>query len=218
MTGKAPTFTSGARVRVRINGKTVAHAVGVNVGFSVQVDPTYVMGEYGPIGSEVVGYSGVQGSIQILQVAPATMRQAATTIVSELVSNDTTMPNGTAPAIPNQEYRTAAQSTKTAIQDGSSLLSTENLALHLDPARVLLSRTFDLEFWLKVVDTTGKIVEVKQMTVQDARLTSRSASVAQGQVVGQQFDFMGILLLNPRATAAGSNPLTEQTDSARDKS
>jgi hypothetical protein len=211
MSGIKPTFTTGSRVRIKLNGKTVAHAQGLSMGFSVMVEPVRVMGEYGAISAVVSGYSGVQGSLQIISLMPKQARDALQSLVNAdkvnigelsaagVVTPDLTLQNG----------------------DGSrgQVLSADYITnpldeakYHLDPERVLLSQSFDIQIYMRYADSTGKYKEFLQWEIKDCRLSGRSVSINSGSPVGQDFQYKGLLLTH----AARPDGLREQMDLPRD--
>jgi len=182
MSGIKPLFTSAPRLRLTINGTPIAFAIGFSLNVGVNFVPVMEIGSYGPVALEPVSYAGVTGSIQI----------------QKLISSPTKAARGVQDPTSNPSFNSSDAQVGSPVAGNNSILSIENLALHLDPEKVILSSTFDIDVYMKYTDsndTTTKIKEFLYLQLKDCRLNARSAGIAAGSLVGEAVNFNGLLYI-----------------------
>lgn len=211
--GLVPLFTSAPRLRLHINDKAVAYAIGFNVNIAIDVQPVQVIGQFGAMSLEPTVYNIVTGTIQIIPLVSGSTKveQAAAVGVNPLIGNVQTTavtrnPDGTIKA---EQTTSAAAVQASSKADTNSILSQQSLFAHLDPSKVLVSRTFDMDLYL-TVPTAENIVgvgstaptqaqlslngtPVRWMRIKYCRLTSRNTNIAQGQLVNEPVNFQGLM-------------------------
>lgn len=206
-----PLFTSAPRLKLRIGSQTIGYAIGFNVNVSVGVEPIYVIGEYGPVALEPTMYNIVTGAIQIVRLRS---KEALTSSI--------------AAAGPGAVASSASQFKTTEVsgqpgQTVNSVLNQQNLFRMLDPAQVLLTKTFDIDVYIRVPvisqntamengqnitptdfkidlqsnkESNGILEEFNLMQIKDCRITSRNTNITMGTLVNEPVTFQGLLLLD----------------------
>lgn len=205
MSGKLPLFAAAPRLALRINGKTVAYAVGLDVSVSTQLQEVRVLGEFAIQSIEPVMVAPVTGSFQIVRLMTKegqdNVVNAAKNIQSSL-SGD--------PTIAGITDKIAAHNS--VPNSGSSNDFGQDLLFrHLDPRAVLYSQSFDIEMKLKVpkltiganaqasselTSATDPELETAFITIKDCRITSSSINLAPAALLTQTMEFQGLLLIN----------------------
>ena len=205
--GIKPLFASAPRVAIKVADVTIAYGIGVNLNVSVDVRPVMVLGSYMPSAYEPVMFGVVNGSIQIVKQLTDTYQKAIAIAAAAQAVKDA---SEKLESLVQSDKTTPAQLTKarvflaSALQDQASLVAqTDNNILrladasknllenHLDPLRVLLSQTFDLEITL--AQEVG--LNLPMFTIKDCRLSGRSVNVAMGQLTNEAFTYQGLLVV-----------------------
>lgn len=215
--GLIPLFTSAPRIKLLIDDVVAGYAIGFNLNISIDVQPVQVIGKFGPQSLEPTMYNIVTGTIQILKlVSGSTFVDQAEAVGALLDSTQTGAAvvktldvNGN----PQTELISSVQAQSVAnpgTGDSNSLLGKASLATHLDPAKVLLSRTFDMNIKLLLPAADGiasispgsknlatafpKPDEESWLRIKYCRLTSRNTSIANGQLVNEPCNFQGLIV------------------------
>jgi hypothetical protein len=196
MAAQTPFFMSGPRLLLKIDGKKIAYAVGLDLRVSRNVQIVNTLGSFASVALQATMYNGVSGSMQIVRLLDAESRKAL----------ETAAPGKTATTDNELIGLETVSNNPTDATTNSLISATKNLAKHLDPSSVLASSTFDIEVWqmYPTEDTTKSAGErlnnqgvlVKHFTVQNCRLNSRSASISAGQLLTESFSFTGTLLVS----------------------
>lgn len=207
MSNLGQAFITAPRIKIYVDGIPVAFAVGMSINVSVDVQDINVVGSYAPIAQEPTMYNPTNGSMQIVRVLSRNTQLALNSIAngqSQLTSQDATRPTTDFNALQNSGQVVAASGTN------NSILQNE-LARHLSPERVLLSKSFDIEMFLKVPDINPDgtpnitaanpygLKEVSWMKIKDCRIVSDSQNIAMGSLTNSPVSFQG-LLLTPTVT------------------
>lgn len=221
MAGQTPFFMSGPRLKIKVDGQTIAYAVGLDLRVSRNVQIVNVLGSYASVALQATAYNGVSGSMQIVRLMDKTSAQSnIAEFNKQNEKKDTENWTGVAPltGVANNSI------VKGSSTSNSVISASENLIRHLDPESVLASSTFDIEVWqmyptetvLQTVATkeqpstpilkdgnqqragglNNSGVLVKHFTIQNCRLNSRSASISAGQLLTESFSFTGTLLVS----------------------
>lgn len=193
MSGILPLFNSAPRIKVRINGKTLAYAIGFNIGISIDVQPISIIGSFQPIALEPLMYNIVTGTMQIIRLVSATTRASSVAV---------------ARANKNKQISGASD----LFDDTNNPLRRDTLYQHLDPRQVLSSQSFDIDLYMGLPpsDSNGATIavaagmapadQVLWMTVKDCRITSRNTNIAMGSLTNEPLTFQGIYV-SPTSTS-----------------
>lgn len=206
-------FTTAPKLRLLINDESVAYAIGFNMNISVDVTPVQVIGQVGAMALEPTMYNVVTGTIQITKLVSGSTKanQASLIQPDSLIGNDITQvimqKAGESGIAESTVDLGSVQANSKA--DSNSILSKQKLAMHLDPSKVLLSRTFDMDIYL-TVPTAETIVQAtttapgdgqlslngqpsKWLRIKYCRLTSRNTNIGQGALVNEPVNFQGLI-------------------------
>jgi len=159
-------FVTGARAKIVIGSKTMAYASDVSYNITIQTIPIETMGKYEVHTNEPVAYN-VDGSFSVVRYTGASATIAG-------VVDQTTDTNGTAPA--GNDSNNSTLSKGTAPGD------------HLDPSKILISASFDLE-----IKEKNKDADTSVFRINDCRITRRGASLNKRGVLVDNYAFVGIL-------------------------
>lgn len=141
-----PLFMSAPRVSISMDKAMIGFAIGLNFNISVDVQPIYAMGSYGPVALEPTFYNLVTGTIQVIRLSRPTARQAM------IAAANTNSGKTDSKAIDwNGNGSSAATGGNTSVQlTADNPLAINYLYAHLNPAQVMISRLFDITVRLKV--------------------------------------------------------------------
>lgn len=192
MSSLKPLFATAPRIKVYVQDKVIAYAVGFNINISVDVQPVYVLGQFAPVSLEPTMYNIVTGTMQIVRLSSGA-RTAAVTAAGQVDTTSAAQQqtsSGSALAI-------GGELTSTLAGDGvvsNNPLSQKELFLHLNPSKLLLSESFDVKLYMKVpkADNSG-LEELAWMTIENCRITSRNTNISMGQIVNEPLSFQGLL-------------------------
>lgn len=220
--GLAPLFTSAPRLKIKIDGVHVAYAIGFSLNISVDVQPVQVIGQFGLMSLEPTMYNTVTGTMQIIPLVTGTTKAAQLGAAAGLVNPliDTTTTTTTKDSTGKETVTTATSLQVSSKADNESILSINGLYRHLDPTKVLSSRTFDMQLCLVVptivAPTTaidGELTlngtEEVWLTLKYCRLVSRNTNVAHGQLVNSPVNFQA-LLATPNDSDFSLDSLTKE--------
>ena len=191
MANLKPLFATAPRIKVYIQDKVVAYAVGFNLSASVDVQPVFVLGQYAPIALEPTMYNIVTGTMQITRLSSQSRTAAANAAADQLTSA------GANQQTANSNSLATGGELNSTVGNGvtNSPLAQKELFLHLDPSKLLLSESFDVKLYMKVPNATNDGLEEKLwLTGQNCRITSRNTNIAQGQLVNEPLSFQGLLM------------------------
>lgn len=181
MSGMKPGFITGANAKIKMFGKTIAYCADVAYNITVQTIPIESMGKYEVHSNEPVAYS-VDGSFSVIRY---TKRASSGTDGGKIA--DVASGKGNDPS---------------QVADGASKAS-----MHLNPAKLLASQTFDLEIFEK--SATGEASVTK---VVDCRLTRRGMSLNKRGVMVDNYAYVGILHIDSDAATTDQTGHSGATD------
>lgn len=205
MSNIAPIFMAGPRLKLVLDGKVIAHCMGMNLNVRKTARHIHTCGEYGPVGVQTLSFDGVDGSfsIQLLNPFLAQKIEQAASIASQRPDSATAISSATSNShIAIDDALRADNSPKNA---------TANIKSMFDPSKLLLTNTFILEIWQAYPNGSGGIVDVCQMKVEKVRLSSCSTNISLGSLVGQTFNFQGayVKILSPSLTGQNDGKVVE---------
>jgi hypothetical protein len=177
-----PGFITGANAKIKMFGNTIAYCADVAYNITVQTIPVESMGKYEVHSNEPVGYS-VDGSFSIIRY---TKRASSTTEGGKIA--DVASGKGNSPS-------------EIANATGGDAM------MHLNPAKLLQSQTFDLEIFEK--NATG---ETSVFLVQDCRLTRRGMTLNKRGVMVDNYAYVGILATDTDVPTASQTGHSGSTD------
>lgn len=206
-----PLFLSAPRVIITVDNMLVGMAIGLNFNISIDVQPIYTMGQYGPAALEPTFYNVITGTIQLIRLSRPTAR-------NDYIQNSADPGNTT--ALDWDGEQAGNNKGTTDVQTNSpSLLGQSALYTHLDPASVAISRLFDMSIKVrvltdrkipsldkdgtKILDSLGKPVLVAMeaqleqqnwMAIRGCRITGRTTNITFGQIINEPLNFSGLLV------------------------
>jgi hypothetical protein len=216
-----PLFLTAPRIKLRIGGTPVAYAIGFNINVSIDIQPVYSLGEYGPSSLEPTFYNPVTGTIQILRLTSAeTIKNNLAGADAKLVaSKDGSAPfTGTAASVATGSNATLSTSPTgpvlgedqavfggaDTISDGNSILGTvEALYTHLDPRFVLLSQLFSMELWVTspFAASAAALIAPSSTNSSDAKTAQIIGSLGKDKLVSTKW----MAISNCRLTSRNTN-------------
>lgn len=198
-----PSFMTAPRIRIRIGNATIAYALGFDVRFGVKLDPVMVVGNFGPVAIEPTMIGPVSGTMQIMRLlSTGTLSKklaASPGATTSLALSNAAIPEGAATG----GATAGAQATNAIVNQG-------NLFSQLDPAKLLLSQTFDIDLYVMRPQASAYValnagstlaaadlplVLSKWMTIRDCRINSRNTNITMGQLVNQPLSYNGLLVV-----------------------
>jgi hypothetical protein len=196
MSGIRPIFISAPRIRLVIDGAPVAYAIGMNLDVSVDVQPVYAFGGYQSVNVEPLMYGVVTGTIQIIKLVSKTELNKRLEKLKKTATSTSPQDATTAQYL---KARGAAADSGSA----NSVLGKSGLGIHLNPERVLLSRTFDMEIKMfhavagaTSSDPSTVADDAALYTIKDCRITSSNINISMGQLVNEPVSFQGLILID----------------------
>ena len=189
MAGFIPSFLSAAKCMIRIGDKTIAYAQNISISDDMSVIPVGMIGAYGMQALEPSNYIA-RGSMTITHYSDLVLGQLNAASDKKEDNMPTNLKGKFIDGGPT---------------DGNSLLSRE----HFSPVNLLLSRTFDLDFYEKspndIIATgadKGKVVFTEGVILyrlQNVRMTTYNIGFTPGSLVNETVGFMATGLLDSRA-------------------
>jgi hypothetical protein len=184
MSGIAPIFMAGPRLKLVLDGKQIAHCMGMNVSVRKRAMHIHTCGEYGPVGVQTLSFDGVSGSFQIQLLNPYLTQKLNSASAIASIRPDSTTPSA------------ATSNPCMAIDDdlrvdNSPKNASANIQAMFDPSKLLLTNTFEIEVWQLYPDGKGGITDVCQMTITKVRLDASSTNITLGNLTQQTFSFTG---------------------------
>lgn len=177
MAGKKTTLLTGSNAKIKVNGITLAYATDIQYATQTQSIPVETMGRYEVVSNEPIA-SIVSGNFTVVR------------------------------------YTTGAKSgdlMKAAASGGNGVgnwkpSGGEGLDSHFDPAKILLSKTFDVEIYRKGegADGSPNTGGEKIITITDCRLTSKSGSLNKRGIYMESFAFVGTGISDDSYSAGNS--------------
>jgi len=168
MAGKKTSLITGSNAKIRIAGVTMAYATDISYTIDVATVPVETMGRYEVLANEPIA-TLIGGSFTIVRYTKA----AKTGGVTGAAANGNGVGNWQAPG------------------------ATEAMDSHFDPAKILTSKTVDIEvFQKKQNDPTGDgeaagVYLIKK--IRNARLTRMAGSVNKRGILQESFTFVAEL-------------------------
>lgn len=185
MSGIKPLFASAPRLKLKLNGQDIAFAVGLSVNISIELRPVQVIGKFGAVSIEPTMYNIVSGTMQIVKLNNKDAIDPAISAVAGATLNKSATEDATGAVITSLDDAVSDESS-------NSIASYSNILTHLDPTKVLVSETFDIQIYMKVPDETGELIELPWFSIYDVRLASRNANISMGQLVNEPVNFQGL--------------------------
>ncbi len=164
MAGKRPAFITGATAKIKVGGITIAYAQDVSYNVTVTTIPIETMSRYEVVSNEPVAYF-TDGSLSVIRYTKFATTQGMA---------------GTA-ATGNASFNWKLQTPSGA-----------NAGEHFDPAKLLGSRTWDLEIFQKTHDGSSA-TDIKVVKITDCRMTRKGGNINKRGILVEGYSFNGIL-------------------------
>lgn len=170
MSGKKPSFITGANAKIKVGGKTFAYASDVSYQVTVDTVPIETMGRYEAVSNEPVNYS-VAGELSVVRYTA--------------IAKTNGMPgtNATGNGLGAVNFTTGG-----------------NGAEHINPGNLLVSQTWDLSVYQKTqaAATAGGATAVTTdaaefITIKDCRFNRKSAAINKRGILVDRLSFVGLL-------------------------
>jgi hypothetical protein len=196
-----------------MGGATIAYAIGINFNLSVDVQPVYAFGNYGPVSLEPMFYNLVTGTIQIIRLANAKNRYQTQLNSAKL----DTLSGADSKDITDAAVAGVGAAANASSDTANSVLGVGFLHMHLDPTQVLASSLFDIQIYLKVPTVSGSgatlAADVNHpavpatsstpateagptlspwLSIRGCRLNARNVNITMGQIVNEPVSFTGL--------------------------
>ena len=184
MAGFIPSFLSAAKCSIMAGNKEIAYAQNVSMSDDMSVIPVGMIGAYGMQALEPSNYIA-RGSMTITHYSNVVLNAIK-------AADESSLP-------PNLQKTNTSNS---APSDGNSLLIRE----YFSPVNLLLSRTFDLDFYEKTASAidplSGELKYTKGTILyrlQNVRLTTYNIGFTPGSLVNETVGFIATGLIDARA-------------------
>lgn len=190
MANKPVTFTSAPLVKIKLDGQLIAYAVSMGYSISKQIQAPQILGEYAAPSLISTFYNPVRGQLRILKLAPKASRDKKVALAN---AN---------PGLRADSRTGVTDNTSTPLTqipddiDGGILATSENLTNSFDPAKVILSSTFDIEIVRAYPSQDSTVIYNTLTTINDCRLETRNVQISMAQVVNESFSFVGTIAVN----------------------
>ena len=201
MSGKLPLFASAplCKIAITMDGveTVIAYAVGLSVNVGINLQEIRVLGQYEVEAIEPLAMMPVTGSFQVIRLLTEATRGATLKKATD-EANSLVRTKGEVSDV--KGLSKDAIITNSSVSDGGTgaLTGSSELAKHLDPRTILLSKSFDITIKMK----TQKVKSGKEwteadhttmMVIKDCRLSGASASLSPGALLTESVEFQGLL-------------------------
>ena len=217
MSNKLPLFASAPLCTIEINETKIAYAVGLSLNVGISLQEIRVLGQYELESIEPMAMMPVTGSFQVIRLLTEGTRAqnstAAKAATNSLVrtADEVTDVKGLA--------KDAVIANSTISEQGTGALTgSSELAKHLDPRTILLSKSFDITIKMKVPsvkNASGEWTEGEEkvfMEVKDCRLSGASASISPGALLTESVEFQGLIAVRKKAGKSVEFPSAKVKD------
>lgn len=167
MANLKPFFITGANVKVKLNGKTMAFCTDLSCSVQVITQTPKVLGKYEGSSVEPLGYS-VSGSFTLIRYAKNAVGDIGGTNPKDTVNSGNGMGNWIDSGI--------GQATD----------------IQLNPADLANGSSFDIEVYQKTLSTDGKKDSLGVIKIRNARITQADFSVSKKSAAIQRFTFVAL--------------------------
>lgn len=170
MSGKKPSFVTGANAKIQVGGKTFAYASDVSYQVIVDVIPIETMTRYEPVTHEPVNYS-VAGELSVVRYSR----------IAKQNNMPGTNAGGNGPGAVN--YNTGG-----------------NQSNEFNPGNMLLSQTWDLSVFQQeqsgttsAGDSANRVDSVEIIKIKDCRFSRMSEGLNKRGILVARYSFVGVL-------------------------
>ena len=217
MSALQPLFASAPRIKLYIDQQLVAYAIGFNFNVSVDVQPVFILGKYGPAALEPTMYNTVTGTLQIVRLKNPTV-----------IAN-----SGGKTSIKTAALAAGTEATG-SVTATNAPISQKELFKHITPGQLILSQAFNMQLYMKIPSLEAAAVaavaatastdavpakaailskialeEVEWMRIEGCRITSRNTNISMGQLVNEPLNFQGLLATHASSSFALDGKVTQ---------
>lgn len=172
MSGLKPFFITGANVKIKANGKTLAFCTDFSCSVQIITQTPKVLGKYEGSSVEPLGYS-VSGSFTLIRYAKNAVAEYG----------GATPPNGTVNA-GNGVGAWGNGDGNTAIGGASDI--------QLNPADLVNGSTFDIEIYQKIRPSIDKTDNLGVVKVRNARISRADFQLSKKSAAQEKFEFVAL--------------------------
>jgi hypothetical protein len=189
MANKPVTFTTGSLIRVLLDGLHIANAISIGYSVTRGIQAPPILGNYVTPTLVPVSYQPVKVTLSILKTLPQSSINEKVNLANanSALSLDKSEVNANVSTPTSPQLDTAQQGV---------IGTNQNTINSFDPAKVLLSSTFDLEISRAYPTAEENIVYNTITIIKDCRFDGRSGNISLGQIVREQISMTGTLLIN----------------------
>lgn len=171
MSGLKPFFITGANVKIKANGKTLAFCTDFSCSVQVITQTPKVLGKYEGSSVEPLGYS-VSGSFTLIRYAKNAVKEYGG-------------------ATPNSTVNSGNGVGSWGNGDGNSTIGGAS-DIQLNPADLASGSTFDIEVYQKIRPDKNKSDNLGVVKVRNARVSRADFSVTKKNVAQERFEFVAL--------------------------
>ncbi|NBP02908.1 MAG: hypothetical protein EBU90_22910 [Proteobacteria bacterium] len=203
MSNKLPLFASAPLCTIEVDSAKIAYAVGLSLNVGISLQEIRVLGQFELESIEPMAMMPVTGSFQVIRLLTEAVRK-------ENVSAATKMPNSLVRTkeevgdLKGLAKDAVIANSTTSEQGTGALTGSSELAKHLDPRTILLSKSFDITIKMKVPSVKKdkdwvQGDETVFMEIKDCRLSGASASISPGALLTESVEFQGLIAIRKKA-------------------
>jgi hypothetical protein len=199
MSGLIPSFLSGARCVIKINGETIAYAQSLSINDDVGLTPVGGIGSFNFHTNEPTSYL-VRGSMQITNYSDKT--KDLNTGINKVDVDGKEVSSSDGKFLPAGGAKIDTKSTSSKGRDGNSMLSVN----FFSPAALILSTTAQIVVYERIpngmkTDGSGYTTTDSDplYTIDGVRFNSYNISFNVGSLVMENVSFMATSMIDHRA-------------------
>jgi hypothetical protein len=182
MSGKKPSFITGATAKIQVGGKTFAYAQDVSYSVTVDTIPVETMGRYEAVTNEAVNYS-VAGSLSVVRYTK--------------VAGTNLMPGAAV----------GGNGLGAAINENGQAISEQ-----MNPGNMLLSQTWDLAVFQKQEAAAGAFDSHQLIIkISDCRFNGKTSNLTKRGLMVDRLSFVGVLASDDSFTSSHSGDIDLQS-------
>jgi hypothetical protein len=204
MSNKLPLFASAPLCTIEINSTKIAYAVGLSLNVGISLQEIRVLGQYELESIEPMAMMPVTGSFQVIRLLTQTLR-TENVVAATAASNSLVRTKEEVGDLKGLAKDAVIANSSVSEQGTGALTGSSELAKHLDPRTILLSKSFDITIKMKVPsvkqgDDWVQGAETVFMEIKDCRLSGASASISPGALLTESVEFQGLIAIRKKAS------------------
>jgi hypothetical protein len=210
MSGKLPLFASAPLCTIEIKEGAsytkIAYAVGLNLNVGISLQEIRVLGQFEVESIEPVAMMPVTGSFQVIRLLKESTREANRKATATDKENSLVRLKDEVKDVKGLAKDAVIPESVLSEKGAGALTGSTELAKHLDPRTILLSKSFDIKINMKVPSVKvgaewKQGTEVVFMEVLDCRLSGASANITPSALLTESVEFQGLLAVRTKNNA-----------------